>query len=204
MTGSEIALLVAAWAVAAASPGPATLAISGSAMARGRGAGLATAAGVACGSASWGVAAALGMSAVMLAHAWIFAAVKAVGAVYLFYLAVKSLRRALRPAAAPMAPTPQGRLFLRGMLIHLTNPKAVLAWGALFALALPAGAGAAQVWQLFALFFGTSAVIFLGYALVFSVGPVARGYARLSRAFDAAFGVLFGAASLKLLTARLP
>ncbi|WP_397544184.1 LysE family transporter [Roseovarius salis] len=200
----EPLLVVAAWAVAAGSPGPATLAISGAAMAQGRRAGLATAAGVALGSASWGVTAALGMSALMLAHGWAFSVVKVVGAVYLLYLAIRSLRRAVRPAQARTAAPVHRRLFLRGMLVHLTNPKAVLAWGAVFAVALPAGAGASQVWALFALLFGTSSLIFLCYALLFSVGPVARGYDRLQRAFDAVFGLLFGAAGLKLLTARLP
>jgi len=204
MTASDPVLIIAAWAVAAGSPGPATLAISGAAMARGRGPGLATAAGVACGSASWGIAAALGMSALMLAHGWAFSAIRLVGAAYLLYLAARSLRRAIRPGAPQAAPSARGGLFLRGMLIHLTNPKAVLAWGAIFAVALPAGAGTVQIWQLFALLFGTSAAIFLAYALLFSVGPVARGYARLRRVFDALFGVLFGAAGLKLLTARLP
>lgn len=204
MTVADPILIVAAWAVAAGSPGPATLAISGAAMAQGRGPGLATAAGVACGSASWGIAAALGMSAVMLAHGWAFSAVKLIGAAYLLYLAGRSLYRAARAGPAAARPPAQGRLFLRGMLVHLTNPKAVLAWGAIFAVALPAQAGPAQVWALFALLFGTSAVIFVSYALLFSVGPVARGYARLQRLFDAAFGLLFGAAGLKLLTARLP
>ncbi|WP_101065589.1 LysE family transporter [Roseovarius salinarum] len=204
MSLSDPLLIIAAWAVAAGSPGPATLAISGAAMAQGRGSGLATAAGVACGSASWGVAAALGMSALMLAHAWVFSAVKVVGAAYLLYLAARSLWRAWQAQGAPATVPPRGRLFMRGLLVHLTNPKAVLAWGAVFAVALPGGAGASQVWQLFALLFATSAVIFVAYALAFSVGPVARGYARLQRAFDVAFGMLFGAAGLKLLTARLP
>ena len=66
---TEMFLLLIGWAVAAASPGPATLAISVAAMGGGRAAGLAMAAGVVAGSASWGIAAALGLSALMLANA---------------------------------------------------------------------------------------------------------------------------------------
>ncbi|MCZ0813291.1 MAG: LysE family translocator [Pseudomonadota bacterium] len=209
MTWAEAGLILAAWAVAAGSPGPATLAISATSMGNGRGAGLALALGVTCGSAAWGVAAALGMSAVMLAHAWVFEAVRLAGAAYLIFLAVKSLRRALRPVRAARVKPAQGQLFLRGMLLHLTNPKAILAWGAIYALVLPGGAGAetgagaAHVWQWFAMLLGLSVMIFMGYAMLFSIGKVARGYARAQRAFDTVFALLFGAAGVKLLTMRL-
>ncbi|RKT32914.1 threonine/homoserine/homoserine lactone efflux protein [Roseovarius halotolerans] len=209
MTWAETGLVLAAWLVAAGSPGPATLAISATSMGSGRAAGLALALGVACGSATWGVAAALGMSAVMLAHAWVFEVVRLAGAVYLIWLALKSLRRVLRPVTRRGAEPAQGQLFLRGMLLHLTNPKAILAWGAIYALVLPGGAGAqtgagaAHVWQWFAMLLGLSVTIFVGYAMLFSIGRVARGYARAQRAFDAVFAVLFGAAGVKLLTMRL-
>lgn len=203
MTGYETALVLAAWAVAAGSPGPATLAISGTAMAQGRRAGLAIAAGVGIGSASWGIAAALGMSAVMLAHAWIVQVIKVIGAGYLLYLAIRSLWRAMHPEPLTQVRHAHGRLFRRGMLLHLTNPKAILAWGGFYALAVPTGAGAAAVWQLFGMFFGVSVTIFLVYALLFSMGPVSKGYVRLRRWFDATFAALFGMAGLKLLTARL-
>ena len=65
----DIWIILLGWALAGGSPGPATLAISGTSMSLGRGAGLAIASGVIAGSASWGVAAGLGMSALMLANA---------------------------------------------------------------------------------------------------------------------------------------
>lgn len=67
----EFAFLLLAWAVAGGSPGPATLAISGTAMAQGRAAAVTLAAGVVLGSASWGIAAGFGLSALMLANAWV-------------------------------------------------------------------------------------------------------------------------------------
>ncbi|WP_299847078.1 LysE family translocator [uncultured Roseovarius sp.] len=205
MTGYETLLILVGWAVAGGSPGPATLAISGTAMQAGRMAGLTIAGGIVCGSASWGIAAALGIGAVMLANVWVFELVRYAGAAYLLYLAVKSLRRAVRPEDLSAAPGADDlrRLFFKGMLLHVTNPKAILSWGAIYAIALPAGAGMAQVWQLFAMLIAVSMLVFFGYGVLFSAPRIARGYARARRWFDGLFAALFGAASIKILTARL-
>jgi len=87
-------ILMAAF-LATASPGPATLAIAGTSMSQGRRKGLAMAAGITSGSWIWSVSAALGLGAVMLAHAWAIEIIRYVGACYLLYLAFKSARSAL-------------------------------------------------------------------------------------------------------------
>lgn len=191
------------WMVAGGSPGPATLAISGTSMQQGRLAGLTLAAGIVAGSASWGIAAGLGFSALMMAHVWLFELVRYAGAAYLMYLAVRSLRSAWRGGAVRVPPARHGRLFTKGLFLHLTNPKAILSWGAIYAIALPSGAAPLAVWGLFAALIGCSMVVFFGYALLFSWSPIAGGYARAKRGFEVVFGLLFGAASLKILTARL-
>lgn len=201
----ELALIWIGWVVAGGSPGPATLGIAGTSMQNGRRAGLFFALGILAGSASWGIAAALGMSTLMLANAWLFATVKYLGAGYLLYLAIKSLRAAF--ADKPMV---QGRaqtgapltLFTKGALIHLTNPKAILSWGAIYAIALPSGAGSAQVFGLFAYLFAGSILVFVGYALLFSTVGAVRAYAAARRWFEVTFAAFFGAASLKILTVR--
>lgn len=203
MFGPEIWLVLLGWAVAGGSPGPATLAISGTAMSAGRSAGVAISLGVLAGSATWGLSAALGMSALMLANAWLFEVIRYAGAAYLLYLAFKSFKSALRPKAVTIAPQSNERLFLKGFLIHLTNPKAILAWGAIYAIALPQGADSALVWNLFAMLVLTSMLVFVGYGVLFSHPAIARGYLASKRWFDGVFALLFGAASLKILTARL-
>ena len=200
----ELWLVVLGWAIAGGSPGPATLAISATSMSMGRRSGLALSSGVIAGSASWGIAAGLGMSAVMLAQAWILEVVRYAGAAYLLWLAQKSLRRAWTGATPRLSTELSGgRLFGKGFLLHLTNPKAILSWGAIYAIALPAEAVASSVWQLFAVLMITSMTVFWGYALLFSTARISAGYRRASRGFDAAFGVLFGAASVRILTARI-
>ncbi|MDU8910168.1 LysE family translocator [Aestuariicoccus sp. MJ-SS9] len=202
--GPDLPLILLGWAIAGSSPGPATLAISGTAMAEGRRAALTIAAGIICGSALWGIAAGLGMSALMLTHVWIFEAVRYAGAFYLLYLALKSFRRALLPGMpVKSAVTRSGRLFGKGLLLHVTNPKAILSWGAIYAIALPTDAAMTQVWHLFAMLSCVSACVFLGYGVLFSRPGISSAYRSARRAFDACFALLFGAASLKLLSARL-
>ena len=195
-------LLLFGWALAVGSPGPATLAISGTAMRFGRRAGLATGFGVLCGSLFWGVAAALGVSAMVLYYAWVAETLRIAGALYLLWLGYKSLRSAVHPKPRADAVRPARHAFLRGLLIHLTNPKAILVWGAVYAVALPVDASRVAVWSLTAMLSSVSAVVFLGYGVLFAAEPVRRGYARAGRWIEGAFGVLFGGAGLRLLAAR--
>ncbi len=195
-------LILLGWAVSAGSPGPATLAISGTSMAYGRSAGLALAIGVTVGSASWGIAAALGFSAIMMSSQWIFEIVRYAGALYLLYLAVKSLRSAFQGGGVTPVKAGTSGFFRRGLLLHLTNPKAVLGWGSIYAIALAPDAGASAVWTLFAALLLCSMTMFCGYAIIFSTALIARGYVRSKRWFELVFGLLFGAASIKLLTYR--
>ncbi|HKL68563.1 LysE family translocator [Salibaculum sp.] len=195
-------VILLGWMLAAGSPGPATLAISGTSMRYGRTSGMAVALGIVTGSACWGIAAALGFSAVMRANAWAFEALRYAGAAYLLYLAVKSLRSAWRNRSAELGAVPRHRFFAKGLLIHLTNPKAMLAWGSIFAITLPSGSDPQHVGRLLALLVLVSATMFLGYAWLFSVGAISCAYARMRRWFELAFGLLFGAASLRIFTLR--
>lgn len=202
----EFALILVAWAVGGASPGPATLAIAGTSMERGRAAGLAVAAGIVCGSAFWGIAAALGLSALMLANAWLVEILRYVGGAYLLYLAYKAMKSALseKPVAAAKAKRGDlGALYVKGLLLHLTNPKAILGWGALFAVIVPPTSSPDVVARTFLALISVSATVFFGYALLFSMGAFVRGYQRMRRWFEVTFALLFGAAGLKILTTRL-
>lgn len=206
MTGIEFAVVLLAWAIGGGSPGPATLAIAGTSMNRGRSAGVAVAAGIVAGSATWGLAAALGLSALMAANAWIVEVLRYVGAAYLLFLAFKSARSAF--SDKPLMPVAAGRghlsrLFTKGLLIHLTNPKAILGWGAVFAIAVPVGATQIAIFETYGALLAVSCCVFFGYALMFSTPVFVRGYQRLRRWFEGAFAVLFGLAGLKILTAKL-
>ena len=77
------------------SPGPAVLAIIGTALSRGRAPAVQFSLGVVCGSAFWGVAAAVGMTAVLTAYANVLIVLKIAGGLYLLWMAYKSLRQAM-------------------------------------------------------------------------------------------------------------
>lgn len=206
MTGWELAALFLAWALAAGSPGPATLTISATAMARGRLAGVVSGVGILSGSASWGLASTLGMGAVMLTNAWIFTTMKYIGALYLGYLAFKSFRSAWRGGDTSEQSALKGglsRVFAKSLAIHLTNPKAVLGWGAIFAIVLPSNATPLEVFMLYLQLLCVSGVVFVGYGFLFSSPWIVERYRRARRVFEIGFGVLFGAASLKILTTKI-
>ena len=205
MTGWELALLYLAWLIGGGSPGPATLALASTGMARGRRAALALAGGILVASAAWAVAAAAGFSAAMLANAWAADALRIVGALYILWLAFKSIRSAMKPGAPALAaamPAEPRRAFFGGLTLHITNPKAILSWGAVYAIAVPPGSGVAEIAGVGAFLFSGSILIFVGYALLFSTEAAMRRYAAARRWFEALFGVLFGGAAIAILTAR--
>lgn len=206
MTGWEFSVLLIAWAIGGASPGPATLGIAATSMERGRQAGICVAAGIVCGSAFWGVAAALGMSALMMAHAWAIEVMRYVGAAFLLYLAFKALKSAVRNVPLTSASAKSGTsraLYFKGLALHLTNPKAIFGWGALFAVAVPPGSDPRVILETFLALITVSALVFFGYALAFSTPTMIGGYQRLRRWFEFSFAALFGLAGLKIMTTRL-
>lgn len=202
----NLPIILSAALLATASPGPATLTIAAASMQQGRRFGLALASGVMTGSLIWSVAAALGLGALMLANAWAFEMLRYLGAAYLLFLAVKSAKSALWPGVSGrqvMASKSLGRAYSRGLALHLTNPKAILFFGSLYAIGIPAGSSPAALATVIAAIAVQSFVIFHGYALLFSNARIARGYEKLRRWFDGVFALAFGAAGIKILTTRI-
>ena len=201
----ELPLILLAALVATGSPGPAILAIAGTSMTSGRRAGLAVASGVTTGSWAWSIAAAFGLGAVMLANVWLFEAIRYAGALYLLYLALKSARAALKPGDFEVPGRPASslrRAYGKGLALHLTNPKAILFFGALFAIGVPPGSPPEKLLTIILAVGCQSALVFHGYALLFSNARLVRAYGRFRRWFEGIFAVAFGAAGLKILTAR--
>ena len=78
----------------------------------------------------WATVAALGVSAALLAWSKLLVAIKLFGGLYLLWLAFKSGRTAWsgKAAASTNAAGEQrlSRFYVRGAMLHLTNPKAIL------------------------------------------------------------------------------
>lgn len=202
---SDYALIATLHLMTVASPGPATLAIAATSAERGRAAGLALAFGVMGGMMTWAVAGGFGMGAVMAAHAWTAEALRIVGGLYLLYIAWKSTRAALRGGPAPEGRSRAGGLrvqALKGLGIHLTNPKAILFWSSIFAAVGPAVKTPGEIASILAMCLCIALAVFPGYALLFSTRAAMRGWARAHRPLSAAMGALFGAAGAALLLNR--
>jgi len=108
-------------------PGPAVLYIVTRSAQHGRRAGFASVLGVEAAGLVHALAAALGLSAILLASATAFEIVKYAGAAYLVYLGIRTLLSREAPAAeSPPAETRLRSHFGRGMLVNLLNPKTAL------------------------------------------------------------------------------
>ena len=204
---SDLVLVYGAYVLATASLGPANMAIMAVAMAEGRLRGLALAAGVITGSIFWGIVAAGGLSAVLASVGWALWTLKVAGGLYLIWLSWKAGRSAMRPNTSPMATAKVGcgtiwRSYRLGLLIHLTNPKAVFAWAAIITLGLRPDASAGQVVIMLGGCAVLGTVVFAGYALLFSTPVMSRMYQRARRGIEATFALFFAAAGLRLLAIR--
>jgi len=108
-------------------PGPGILYVAARALAGGRGEGLASSFGTGLGGFVHVAAGALGVSAIVVASAEAFTALKLVGAAYLVWIGIRTLRAASEAATAGSQPAPArtgvARAFRDGALVEALNPK---------------------------------------------------------------------------------
>lgn len=125
---SQLSLFVAAAVLLAVTPGPGIFYVAARTLSGGRGEGIASSLGTGLGGMVHVVAGALGVSAIVLASAELFTLLKFVGAGYLIWLGLRTIRSARRESVAldggagekPMGPH---RAFREGMLVEALNPK---------------------------------------------------------------------------------
>ncbi|WP_206951599.1 LysE family translocator [Trinickia acidisoli] len=198
---ANLLLAYAAYFVGTASPGPSNLAIMSIAANSGRKAALAFALGVISGSMFWATVATVGISAALIAYSHFIVAIKIFGGLYLLWLAFKSGRTALSMSVASSSktdrPTTLKSLYMKGVLLHLTNPKAVLVWVSIVALSSNSSGAAHGAVIPGCAIIGCS--VFSGYAFLFSMDSARRLYARTRRALEGCLAVVFGIAGLRLL-----
>ncbi|HEU5199525.1 MAG TPA: LysE family translocator [Ktedonobacterales bacterium] len=132
-------------------PGPAVLYVVTRSASQGRRAGLASVGGVELASFAHAVAAAFGLSALLLTSALAFSVVKYLGAAYLIFLGIRTLlaRNEGQQVSAP-APRSASQLFAQGFLVNLLNPKTAL-WFYAFLPQFVNPTRGAVVWQILAL-----------------------------------------------------
>jgi threonine/homoserine/homoserine lactone efflux protein len=190
-------------------PGPDTALTVRNTLVGGRRGGTFTALGVAGGQAIWSVATSLGLVAVVLASEPVFRGLKLVGAAYLIYLGVQSLRASLRgDRGTSLAPGAAHRLaaaaaFRQGILNNLANPKMAVFFASALPQFAPAGAGMLSALLGLGLVFATLTFLWLAlYALVLArAGRLVRG-SRLARVVDGTAGLVLIGLGLRIAAER--
>jgi threonine/homoserine/homoserine lactone efflux protein len=201
-------LFIATAVVLVITPGQDTFFILGRSLAGGRAAGIAAALGVTAGSLIHTFLAALGLSALLAASPYAFMAVKLAGAMYLFYIGVRSLMS--RPQTLPEDGARDGHdgrwaAFRSGVITNLLNPKV----GLFFLALMPQFIDAASSSKVVAFLALGSTFVALGVAwcLVLAVAAASlRGWflrrPSMATVLNRVAGAMFIALGLKLATTR--
>ncbi|MCZ8147427.1 MAG: LysE family translocator [Roseomonas sp.] len=126
---TQLALYIAAAFLLAVTPGPGIFYVAARTLAGGRAEGVASSFGTGLGGMVHVAAGSLGVSAIVLASAELFTALKLIGAAYLVWIGIRTIQSARqgagpmlgdRPAAPPVGPR---RAFREGALVEALNPK---------------------------------------------------------------------------------
>ncbi len=126
---TQLALFFAAALLLAVTPGPGIFYVAARTLAGGRAEGVASSFGTGLGGMAHVLAGSLGVSAIVLTSAELFAALKLIGAAYLVWIGLRTIRTARRDASAALdggsAAPPVGarRAFREGVLVEALNPK---------------------------------------------------------------------------------
>jgi threonine/homoserine/homoserine lactone efflux protein len=123
MSSAGLSLFLFAALMIAVVPGPGIFYVMARTLSGGRRVGLASTFGTGLGGLVHVVAGSLGVSAIILASAELFAALKLIGACYLIWLGIRTFREASRRPLQEAATPTHDRAFRDGVLVEALNPK---------------------------------------------------------------------------------
>ena len=189
--GGIILVNVLAWIT----PGPNMLAVMAASLEHGRRHGIATGFGLAGGAFVWALLSVLGVAVLFDLFPNAVLALKLLGALYLVWLGLRSLKSVVAAGEGIALPAPPERRLAQslrsGFLVSMTNPKAALFFGSVMTACIPS---AAPDWFL------AFVVVLCGLlamalhavtATAFSTTLAIRVFAKSKRLIAAVFGVLF-------------
>jgi threonine/homoserine/homoserine lactone efflux protein len=119
---ADFSLFLIAALIVAAVPGPGIFYVAARTLSEGRRTGIASTLGTALGGLVHVIAGGLGISAIIMASAEAFAALKFAGALYLIWLGIRAFREAGALLEEPKA-VGTVRAFREGIVVEATNPK---------------------------------------------------------------------------------
>jgi threonine/homoserine/homoserine lactone efflux protein len=195
--------ILGAVAIGAMSPGPSFVFVARTSIALSRADGFAAALGMGVGGIVFAGLALLGLQAILAQVAWLYAALKLGGGVYLLYLAIRLWRGAgdpvLVPQTAGLRSGGLGRSFAYGLATQLSNPKAAVVYGSIFAALLPPSPPLWMVAVLPPLILLIESCWYTIVALTFSADRPRAAYLRSKRWVDRLAGSVIGLLGVRLI-----
>jgi threonine/homoserine/homoserine lactone efflux protein len=202
-TALAVASILGAIAIGAASPGPSFVLVARIAVATSRRDGLMAALGMGVGGVIFGGLALIGLRALLTEVTWLYLTLKVAGGLYLVYLGFRLWRGARAPIgvnARDAQPTGSlRRSFILALATQLSNPKAAVVYGSIFAALLPQ---APSGWLFVFLPIGIFAIEAGWYTLVacvFSAPRPRAAYLRSKTLIDRIAGSVMAALGLRLI-----
>ncbi len=211
MTLSTYLLYLAAVALLVLTPGPTMLMSMTNAIAHGAPKAMASASGSITAALGMILLSSLGLGAVLAASDTAFWVLKLLGGAYLIYLGIKTFRSPISsfdmPASSALGDASAGMsmrtLYVQGLLVGASNPKALLFFAAFFPQFVDASQAWAPQFAILALTFVVFEFATLSLCTLFAarIAPWLRQAGR-ARVFNRVSGSLFAAMGCLLLAAR--
>lgn len=176
-------------------PGPAVLYITARSIEQGRLAGIVSTLGIGVGAFIHVVAAALGISALLMSSALAFSVVKYLGAAYLIYLGISTLlSKAKTEIDIEFKTQPLRKIFTQGIIVNVLNPKTALFFFAFIPQFINADRGNVTLQIVFlGATFITMAILTDGLYAIFAgtIGNYLRGNQRFANAQKWFSGIVY-------------
>jgi threonine/homoserine/homoserine lactone efflux protein len=211
MTLSTYLLYLAAVSLLVLTPGPTMLMSMTNAIAHGAPKAMASASGSITAALGMILLSSLGLGAVLVASDTAFWVLKLLGGAYLIYLGIKTFRSPVSsfdmPASSALGDASAGMsmrtLYMQGLLVGASNPKALLFFAAFFPQFVDASQAWAPQFAILAITFVLFEFTTLSLCTLFAarIAPWLRQAGR-ARVFNRVSGSLFAAMGCLLLAAR--
>lgn len=198
----SLMVLTGVLALSMISPGPNFAIVTATALHVSRRAGVIGGLGLAAASGTWTVLTLAGLGLIIVHAAWLYMAIRIVGALYLIFLGAKMLWQAKKQAAPDVATAEhsEGAIFRKAYFVSLTNPKSAAFYGSVLAVMLPPHAPLWFSAAVVAIAVLLSALWYCSVAFLLSTDRVRRRFASIKTVFDAVIGVILMGLGAKLLT----
>jgi len=194
------------FALAALSPGQNMVTVASTGLGAGRRPALLVASGIATGAFLWSLGMSYGLARLFENYPWTLTALSIVGGLYLLFLAYKGIRAAVKGGSAMISPGRQVdgfQAWLRGLAVTASNPKVALFWASIATFVTSFTTTNAVLVSFAVAVAVTAMLIYGGYAFLFSSAHSRRIYDRFQSAFEAGFGLVFGALGVMLLVSQV-